>query len=198
MRNPMVSRELAKSLASLAFALVVTVGLARPPQDKALAQQLEQDTSVVASLSLSGLVPGFSRSQRLVIANQGSEPLGYRLVLVRSGLLWGCDPGDNNLTYRLTWSPGADRYLLPGEVEVATLQVGLPLAAGNDCQGAAGTLFIRRGWAPGEGSGGVYQCELAKDVDALSLQGDFAPSLTGGTCTRLDGQDLSGSQSVEH
>lgn len=56
------------------------------------------------------------------------------------------------------WQAGADQHLRPGETEVVTVTLALPLAAGNECQGATGRLLIRQGLVEQAEKRGVYEC----------------------------------------
>ena len=149
---------------------------------------LGHSTRPVHVFRLVHILPGDTFSKTVHFHNHGSRPLRYRLVLVRHGDLWECDPGGNNLYYETTWSPGANRYLEPGETELATVTVTFPLAAGNACQGKMGLLTIRRGYLEenehGYG-GGVYECRpspFARTSSEGLLESD---DLKGHVCGKM-------------
>jgi len=120
-------------------------------------RKLSRSTIQVRTISVNHISPGDSLSDTVEVHNDGAEPLDYLLVFVQEGNLWGCDPGGNSLYFDVTWDPGADQHLEPGEAEMATINVYFPLAAGNACQGETGTLRIRQG-SPEDSEGGLYEC----------------------------------------
>ena len=150
---------------------------------------LGRTTQPVHVFQVTDVMPGDTFSKTLRFHNRTSRPLRYRLVLVRRGPLWECDSSGNSLQYELTWSPGADRRLRPGETESVTISVTLPEAAGNACQGQVGWLVVRRGYLGRKSypnTRGIYECRPSPYARSCSdglLERD---DLRGLICGRVD------------
>lgn len=144
--------------------------------------KLGRSTRPRRALELDNILPGDTVTRRLRFHNDGNRPTNYRVVLVRFGDIWDCDPNGYNLEYELEWSSGADRRLDPGETEYVQVTVTFPLAAGNACQGKRGHLVVREGYR----SRGVYECRPAPWANVASDGTAEADDLSGHICARTD------------
>lgn len=151
-------------------------------------QALGRSTRPVHVFRLVNIMPGDTFSKTLRFHNYGSSPLHYRLVFVRSGDLWECDAGGYNLHYEMTWSPGANQYLKPGETEQVMVTVTFPQAASNACQGKVGLLTVRRSYLNGEeggGAGGIYECRPSPYAHSSSKGLLNSDDLNGCICGKV-------------
>jgi hypothetical protein len=137
-------RCIAGSLARTGLVLILLIVGYQPVHGLAQANRLATTTIQVLSTRISNLAPGDTQTITLWIRNESDESFHYQLVFIEEGDLWDCDLNDNNLTYTTIWGPGTNQYLEPGEMETANIEIHLPLAAGNACQGLHGTLTVRQ------------------------------------------------------
>jgi len=145
--------------ATLVLAVVAVAYLGTVPVlGTTAAAELSFGIGVNPAVQARGLAPGDRWSEVLRVLNLCSEPLTYQLSFVTRGELWHCDPGPSNLTYRVVWGEDVDWRLEPGEIEIATIVLHFPLAAGNECQGRSGSLLVYRGLVQSARSGGSQEC----------------------------------------
>ena len=177
---PGVLRPVAR-LAVAIVLVVVILGIGAPETLGMISPgELSRCTPQVRIIRWDNIAPGDTFSDTMPFQNPSSRPLNYRLVFVRQGNLWKCDPGGNNLHYDIVWSPRADQRLKPGETETATVRVHFPLAAGNQCQGKTGQLLVRQGFV--EEKGGVYECRKLPAIPPGKTTSAAGDSLEGCFC----------------
>jgi hypothetical protein len=152
-----------------------------------LAMELGFSTEQSEVIEVADLAPGASQSKLLEIHNPTREPFNYRLVLVREGELWSCDPTGNSFVANTHWSSGADQRIEPGETEWVAVTVALPLDASNSCQGISGKLVVRQGYLYGGQKGGEYEC-LQIPFGRMFNVGNG--ELVGYACLKLGGSIL--------
>jgi len=175
-------------LATAALVVTAVFGIGAPQVlGMASPSELRRSTARVRTIRMSNIAPGDSFSKMVRFHNYTSDPLDYRVVFVRQGKLWRCDPGGDSLYYKVVWSPGANQHLEPGETEVARITVHFPLAAGNECQGRTGCLLVRRGFIHASEKGGVYECRALPIFSHGREMSDADDRLDGHICWDVSG-----------
>lgn len=108
------------------------------------------------------VTPGDTYLKTLSFTNRWSYPRDYRVTFIRQGSLWSCDRNGEGLDYEVSWSPGADLHLEPGETESVTVHVIFPDEVKDVCHGEAGHLVVRHYFLDRDQDEGTCECDLSQ------------------------------------
>ena len=108
---------------------------------------LDKDDQVEKYFNIENTFPGDEGSANIVVINEGSLPMDYSFTLATRGELFAGEfPVQikiNDIAGNQITDLGAERRLKPGQSEEFVIFYLMPKEAGNDYQGATGSLDIK-------------------------------------------------------
>ncbi len=136
-----------------------------------------------------GWAPGDQTSQTITIDNTGTLDVIYTVYLdydYNPGDIWRCDPNGYNLH---VWTTPTDTGVIASGNNVqVTLNAEMPLAAGNDCQGATGDLRVTVHAVQQRNIDPDFTCVKLVYKDGLNDWLPYGPGNTPGTPVYWQGQ----------